>query len=62
MYIKYSSYCIDNNNDLHIFITDLNGDEYKLATISNCAGMTTKEIAKLIDEILEEKGIIDNEI
>ena len=61
MYIKYSSYYVDDNNDLHIFITDLNNDEYKLATISDCAGMTTKQIDKLVDEILEDKGIRDDE-
>ena len=56
MTIKDYSYSL-NGDDLTIFVEDMNGNEFSLATISSCKKYSNKKCLALCEEILEEKGI-----
>lgn len=58
LYVKYYNYSIDDYGDLAIFITDLNGNQYVVAEITDCKNMTQQKITNLVEDVLYEKQII----
>ena len=52
--IKSYSYSL-NNDILEIYITDLDNNEFLLATLCDCDNMADWELDNLAQEILEEK-------
>ena len=55
MIIKNYSYSL-NGDDLTIFVEDMNGNEFSLATISGCKGYNDTKCMELCEEIIEENG------
>ena len=55
MIIKNYSYSL-NGDDLTIFVEDMNGNEFSLATISGCKGYNNTKCMELCEEIIDEMG------
>jgi hypothetical protein len=55
--IKNYSYCVINDM-LQVFITDMNDNEFVLATICDCDNMFDYELNNLALEILDEHDYI----